>query len=211
VRRRKMVKIIKIKCEGFKIGGVTRCLGEEISCFWHNSKDKDDNDFVSPFKNSGLNIEEEEVVILDTASKKADSIFILSKKPQIITYTRASFLLTSQKRYIGIKGKNAIPLAIYYLNGPEKIWVAGIVRNDKKEIDLRNLSTIFLILNMEMSGSINIMIGPSLINTNNFLIDFLEREILEREIAVDKIYQCQLEPVIEPVNVNFKVIFYFRD
>jgi hypothetical protein len=212
------MKILRIK--GFEIMGVKRYLGEEINCFYSNRNIEDDDfdDFLTQFRNAGLEIKEEDFILLDTRGRKVSSIVTLfgrEKKSQIITYKRSNFLLTSQKRYIGIKGKNGkntVPLAIYFKqrNDLEKILVAGIVRH-KVEIDLRNLSVIFLILNTtseepgEEPGSLTMMIGPSASANSDFLIDFLEME----KMNIEKIYQCEYQCESD-ISDNFNIIFYFN-
>ncbi len=200
---------------------ILKYFSNKIHCLISISKEKD---FLQSYKNSGIQIEEE-MIILDVRDlKRAKNIriwfeFSRNNKKTPIVLTDANFLITSRIRIIGITStNNYIPVGIYYKNNlSEEIWSAGAIRLNKLKNDLTNLRSIFIICGIYGEGEIQVMIGPTAsINKSIFesVIETVEIETMKNEIKEAKIYcceYCETEGEIDrDMERNMKTIFYFN-
>ena len=198
-----------IRCKKEEYGGILRLFGDEMYCFVSEDTQED---FLKPFIDSGLEIDKERLVILDTTNRKRAKYIILllevSNRNQIL-YKNADFIITSKKPLIGIIGNNYVPIGIYLKEqSGEAIWAAGAIRKDAENQDIFNFRNLFSIFEgMYGERKIKVMIGPTANNTD-FILDFL-KEINNNN--VESIYYCDYVADSGTGIDKFKTktIFYF--
>lgn len=200
--------------------GILKFFSDKIHCLVSVISVTKEEDFLQSYKNSGIQIEEDKIIILDVGNlKKAKNIRVwrelsINNKKTPIVLTDTNFLITSKIHIIGISGINYIPVGIYYKdNSSEEIWSAGAIRLNTSKNDLTNLGYIFSIFaGIYGEGEIQVMIGPTT-STNKDIFESVKEKVeneiktMENKVKEVKIYCCETKYEIDR---DIKTIFYFN-